>query len=246
MDFSEYANTIHKDIRLELRWSREEIVFLDTVVKMDQGRIYTDLHIKPTDNQLYLQQTSCHPANTKKSLAFSLKLRIKRICEKEEDYKRHRTDLKVQLRKRGYSHRTIEQQLRRVDDMDRKDFLNNETNKSKNDRVPLVITYSKNLPDVRAILRKHQETLYMSDRMREVFADPPLLAFRRDINICDSLVHGKTNRALRPTPNPCMCVCCQKIIRSDIKDTADSKSYKVQKDVDYNTTNLLLFALWQI
>ena len=76
---------------------------------MDQGRIYTDLHIKPTDKQLYLQQTSCHPAHTKKSLAFSLGLRIKRICEKEVDYKRHRTDLKVQLRKRGYHSRTVEQ-----------------------------------------------------------------------------------------------------------------------------------------
>ena len=28
LDFSEYANNIHKDIKLELRWSREEIVFL--------------------------------------------------------------------------------------------------------------------------------------------------------------------------------------------------------------------------
>ena len=71
----------------------------------------------------------------------------------------------------------------------------------------------------------------------------PLLAFRRDRNICDSLVHGKTNRALRSTPNPCICACCQKIIRSDIKDTADSKSYKVQKDVDCNTTDVVYCLL---
>ena len=88
LEFADYANTIHSDIKLELRWSKEEIVFLDTVVKMTAGQLYTDLHIKPTDKQLYIQQKSCHPAHTKKSLAFSLGLRIKRICENEDDYKK--------------------------------------------------------------------------------------------------------------------------------------------------------------
>ena len=40
--------------------------------------------------------------------------------------------------------------------------------------MPLVLTYSKFLPDVRTILRKYQVTLRKSERMREVFGKPPL------------------------------------------------------------------------
>ena len=122
----------------------------------------------------------------KKSLAYSLGLRIKRICESEADYKKHRSDLKLHLRKRGYSGREIERQLQKIDKMDREELLHKESKRQRNDRVPLVITYSKSLPDIRGILRKHQDTLYMSERMQKVFAKPPLLAFRRDKNICDT------------------------------------------------------------
>ena len=33
--------------------------------------------------------------------------------------------------------------------------------------------------------------------MRRVFADPPLMAYRRDRNLGDILVHGKLNRIMR-------------------------------------------------
>ena len=48
--------------------------------------MYTDLFVKPTDKQLYLTSDSNYPPNTKKSLAYGLGLRIRRICEKGTDY----------------------------------------------------------------------------------------------------------------------------------------------------------------
>ena len=91
--------------------------------KIDNGHIYTDLYVKPTDKQLYLRQDSCHPSHTKKSLAYGLGIRIRRICERDDDYFKHRSDLKKQLRKRGYSGKLIEQQLQKVDKMDRGKLL---------------------------------------------------------------------------------------------------------------------------
>ena len=243
LKFADFANNIHGDIKLELRWSKEEIVFLDTMVKIAGGQLYTDLHIKPTDKQLYIQQKSCHPTHTKQSLAYSLGLRIKRICENEEDYRRHRSELKFQLRKRGYSGRSIETQLQKVDRMDRLQLLQKDINRQKTDRVPLVLTYSKSLPDIRAILRKHQDTLFTSERMQDIFPKPPLLAFRKDRNICDTLVHSKTNRALRTTEKRCACEYCTRIVKSDISDTASTKSYPVQQDVDCSTRNLIYCLL---
>ena len=55
----------------------------------------------------------------KKAIPYGLGLRIKRICSKEEDYKRRRKELKGRLRRRGYSERFLEKQLKRVDVLSR-------------------------------------------------------------------------------------------------------------------------------
>ena len=53
---------------MELRYDQKQIEFLDTLVKSENGHIYTDLYVKPTDKQLYLTSSSCHPSSTKKDL----------------------------------------------------------------------------------------------------------------------------------------------------------------------------------
>ena len=106
-EFTAFANTIHKNIKVELRYHKRQIEYLDTLVKIENGHICTDLYIKLTDKQLYLNSLSNHPPNTKKGLAYGLGLRIRKICEKDKDYNRHKRKVKVLLRKRGYSGKLI-------------------------------------------------------------------------------------------------------------------------------------------
>ena len=64
--FTDHANSIHENIQVELRY--DQIEFLDTLVKIENGHTYTDLYVKPTDKQLYLTSSSCHPSSTKMDL----------------------------------------------------------------------------------------------------------------------------------------------------------------------------------
>ena len=65
-------------------------------------------------------------------------------------------------------------------------------------------TYISCLRPVKAKCRKHMDVLYRSENMRGVFfKDPPLVAFRRDRNMCGTLVHSKTNKSLKPTSKNC-------------------------------------------
>ena len=121
--YSIHANSIHENIQVDLRYSPHSIVFLDTTVRMRNGHIYTDLYVKPTDKQLYIRKDSCHPPSSKRSLAYGLGLRIRRFCEQEGDYNKHRNDLKLQLRRRGYSGKFVEGQLQKVDALSRTDLL---------------------------------------------------------------------------------------------------------------------------
>ena len=240
--FTDHANSIHENIQVELRYDQKQIEFLDTLVKIENGHIYTDLYVKPTDKQLYLTSSSCHPSSTKKGLAYGLGLRIRRICEKESDYQRHRKELKNQLRKRGYSGNLIEEQLKKVDVQDRSELLKVNRKEDKNSkRVPLVVTYSNLLPDIQHITKKHLDVLHRSSKMRDVFKDPPIVAFRRDKNLSDVLVHGKTNKALKSTRLNCKPGCgnCSIISRETVSDTSHQNKYTPVSDINCQSRNVI-------
>jgi hypothetical protein len=63
-------------------------------------------------------------------------------------------------------------------------------------------------PHVREIIKKKMTVLHKSEKMKKVFIKPPILAFRRDKNLKDILVHKKHNSMLFKqehkcgTPNP--------------------------------------------
>ena len=102
------------------------------LVKLEAGHIYTDLHVKPTDKQFYLRKDSCHPPYTKTLVGYGLGLRIRIICEPEDDYKKHRGALQTQLRSCGYSGAFIENPLQKVNMLERSELLSH-SNESKED-----------------------------------------------------------------------------------------------------------------
>ena len=142
-------------------------------------------------------------------------------------------NIKKQLRRRGYSGRMIESQLQKVDRLDRSELLKNKEREDKNaKRVPLVVTYSNLLPDVHGIIKKHMDVLYRSTRMKGIFQEPPMVAFRRDKNLCDTLVHGKSNAALKSTNTVCNtgCANCELLSRDKVKDTSNSQHFQPAQD----------------
>ena len=60
-EFAAFANLIHRNSKVELRYDPKQIEFLDTLVKIEGGHIYTDLYIKSTDKQLYLKAPHTTP-----------------------------------------------------------------------------------------------------------------------------------------------------------------------------------------
>ena len=64
--------------------------------------------------------------------------------------------------------------------------------KKQNNRLPLVLVYSKALPDIYTILRKNMKTLCKSQRMKNVFKELPIISYKRIKNIKDIQVKEST------------------------------------------------------
>jgi len=112
-------------------------------------------------------------------------------------------------------------------------------------RVPLVLTFSRALPNVGSILRRHLPTLHRSDEIKQVFPEVLLVAFRRDSNIQDILVHKKHNRQFFNQGNSCgpcgaeRCAVCPYIVAADTFTSAEGVTYKVRNKMTCKSTNVV-------
>ncbi len=244
-EFHSLANNIHSNIKVDLRTSTVSIEMLDTNLYVEESCLKADLYRKPTDKPQYLHKTSDHPNITKPSIPYSLRLRLKRICSKQKEYTLHRTDLKVQLEGRGYNSRFVESQLKKVDKIPRDkapEIRKNYSVSEKAKRVVMAVTYSRNLPNIKQILTRRHCLLHKSDRLKQAFRSPPMVAYRRCKSLQDILVHYKLNKIQSVNrSDPCGKggALCQLMIERTTFGRTGSKLYEIKGYIDCNRTDVM-------
>ena len=86
----------------------------------------------------------------------------------------------------------------RTKTLDRKKLLEEKAKKQSN-RIPLVLTYNRTLPNVKRAISNNWNLLRINREFKDVFQEPPTLAFRRNRNLydllrCKNIVDGKLQR----------------------------------------------------
>ena len=176
--FITYLNNLHPTIKFTSSFSHSEISFLDVNVLLINGRLETDLYVKPTDKHQYLLKSSCHPSHTKQSIPFSMALRLRRICSTDEFFNTRSDALTTHLIKRGYPHRFIKEEIEKVRHIPRSKALETSM-KNQSNRIPFVVTFNPALPNIRRIIFNNLNILRSSQRCKAAFPSPPLISYRR-------------------------------------------------------------------
>ena len=204
-DFIKHLNSVHPSLKFTFEFSTKMVSFLDTlVIKDDQGTLYTDLYTKPTDTHAYLHYSSCHPQHQKEGGPYGQLLRLKRICSKESDYKKHATNMVSHYSKRGYPERTLSAALNKANNRDRDELLSPRADNSSSDTQPpplfCIIPYNPGNPAVRKILQDNWHILEMDPRLKCVADKPLTVGHTRLSNLRDDFVHSKLRYPPPPTP----------------------------------------------
>ena len=112
--------------------------------------------------------------------------------------------------KRGYREQQLDNEIHQALAISRENCLQSRPNQDKSAGIPLVVTYHPILPNLQSITRCHLSTLHNSERLREAFPFPPLIAFRRQKNLRDFLVRATltTNNQEPPGNHPCGATGC--------------------------------------
>ena len=94
-------------IKLKFQYSKKKIEFVDLESSIENGRIETNLFIKPSNLQLYLDYFSNHPEPCKEGLIYGQAIRILERCSKPEDRDSHLQNLRSKLSERNYPDKLI-------------------------------------------------------------------------------------------------------------------------------------------
>ena len=164
--FLQKFNKTHPYLKFTHESSKEKNSFLDLSISLCDGNLYTDLHIKATDWHQYLEYTSSHPEHTKKSIINSQILGWSRLCSFEQEFERHKRNLRSWFFKRRYPEEIIDKEMPKVKFNFSKKI--NPTEKEEKG-APLVVTYHPSLNCLSKIIRDNLHILCMNDEVKKVF-----------------------------------------------------------------------------
>ena len=71
--------------------------------------------------------------------------------------------------------------------------------KERSTRIPLVTTFNSTLPQIGKILRERWDILNVKPKLKKLFSEPPIIAFRRCKNLreiigCNTIINNKVLR----------------------------------------------------
>ncbi len=191
-EFVTYLNNCHKTIKFTAESSPSKVPFLDIMVNLEEGLLWTDLYCKPTDSHNYLHFNSAHPEHNKTSLPYSQYLRLKRICTRDEDFLRHSRMITFHFVRRGHPKKLLLDAFNRVNDLDRMTLLEQpRKEQEEGDTIFLITTYIPGFSGLRDIVQKNWGILSRSSTTKRLSEHRSIHGYRRPKNLQDSLVRAK-------------------------------------------------------
>merc|ERR1719234_1559349 len=198
-DFLSFLATLN-DVDPAIRFTEEgfghAVNFLDVRITIREDNcLHTTLYTKPnTKNQLLLP-SSAHPPFVTRSSAYSLFLRLRRICSDEESFTEEAEKLQAKLEARKYNKGVVEAARLRASLIPRERALEKvaraEPNGARQHR--LICNYDRRSgPALRGVMEDSFVAAGTRDiRMRRWFPNMPKPAFRRGKTLREELVRSK-------------------------------------------------------
>ena len=141
-------------------------------------------------------------------------LRVRRLCSDDDDFLVKSREMMTFFSQRGYPLTSLEHDLRKVRTIGRPDALSgSKRGDTPVDSVPLVMTYHPFNTYIKRYLLQHFRILSTDQQTRDIFPQPPIVAYKRDVNLRDILVHSTDSSSTeQPGSHAChrpRCQTCQ-------------------------------------
>ena len=87
-------------VTFKFDFSFQKIQFLDLEISLEDGKMKTNIFVKPSNKQLYLDFDSNHPDHCKNAIPYSQALRVVEKCSEKEKMETELLNLKEKFKER--------------------------------------------------------------------------------------------------------------------------------------------------
>ena len=186
-----------------------------------------------------------------KNIPYSLALRLRRICCSDELFAKRLNELKIMLLSRQYRNKSIEAAFDKVRITTREDALKRVV-KTKNDRPVFAVTYHPKLPAIPRIVKKHWKVMTGNSNLKEIFPQPPMIAYKQPKNLGMQLIKSVLPQKQRKsrkddekgffkckTPNCYVCKFAEPMKSIKSRNRQERIEIEIKSRLDCESKNLL-------
>lgn len=171
-------NNLHPAIKYIMSISITKIPFLDILLVIESDRIETEIYKKPTDSDAILHFTSCHNRKIKRSIPYSLAIRITRIVSTPLKQEYFFSSLRERLLKYGYPINLVNNAIEKAK------IPNIASRRQPATIMPLLYHYASNIKSTIAPTYSLINNMNMEPSTRTLFSGSnPVISFYNSPNI---------------------------------------------------------------
>ena len=122
----------------------------------------------------------------KTAIVYSQLLRVSWICSRENDFNRHKSNMKIWFQKRGYPENISENEMKKV-----KFPCCNKVQRKNSKGIAFLVTYHSLLKELEGILRRNRYLLNMNAEVQRTFTTVPMVSYRSFRKLSNYLVRAK-------------------------------------------------------
>ena len=235
-------------IKFKYEYSKNRVEFLDLVISIEHGKFVTNMFIKPSNKQLYLDYESNHPEPCKEAIIYGQALRILERCSKNEDAVGHLANLKSKLCARNYPEDVIEAKFRKAKSYTRQSLIkkSRKQDNEKDKKVRMIFTYNESNPPLHKWVREAKKFLLKDEKARDL-GKQFQICYKQPRNLRSMVTNVRKPTTVVQDPGCRKCgrcsVSCPVLVEgSKFTSTNTKKTYSIKKKLDCNSSFVIYLS----
>ena len=244
--FVYFVNILDPSLKFTVEIGGKTLKFMDLLIKIVNGKLETTVYSKQIDCHLYLHNDSCHPRSTKLGVEKGVALRLRRICSTEDEFDNQSKNYMAFLANREHPPREIIKNFEHTKQVNRREARTKRVH-GEEKKHRFFTEFNPYSPNISKILKKHEHLLRGHEKLNKLF--PPSsfqVVHRRSKNLQELMLRADPY-SVRPIEMDCQytkcgrCDSCKNFVigENTIKSTATGKVFKLRKNLDCSTPNVI-------
>ena len=189
--FLDYLNTMDKTGKIKFTMEiagDKGLEFLHLKLRINEGNIRVDVFAKSTNSFSYTTPNTCYPESNICNILRGIALRLRRICDDDETFKKRSSEYQNYLIARDHKPSIVKKQFSEIKNKRRFEARKKQTKEDKVSDLKLITTYNPALLNIHNIIQKNLSILHTDENMKKVCPSTSIKTLhRREKNLKEIL-----------------------------------------------------------